>query len=64
MRLNKLILAASKQIIEYLEKRYADSGLAPTLTSRNEQDRDTLSKLLAAEVLVRCSFWRSKHSMV
>jgi hypothetical protein len=39
-----------KQIIEYLEKRYADSGLAP-LDITNEQDRDTLSKLLAAEVL-------------
>jgi hypothetical protein len=39
-----------KQIIEYLEKRYVDSGLAP-LDITNEQDRDTLSKLLAAEVL-------------
>jgi hypothetical protein len=36
--------------LSILEKRYADSGLAP-LDITNEQDRDTLSKLLAAEVL-------------
>jgi hypothetical protein len=39
-----------KNIIEFLENRYRESGLPP-LNINSEQDRETLSKLLSAEAL-------------
>jgi hypothetical protein len=39
-----------RDIVEFLEKRHTDSGM-PQLDLANEADRDTLGRLLAAEVL-------------